>query len=107
MTRLVPSPLFRFPVAGRVLDMNLSIELPDPIARQMHLEGADGQRRALEMLALEGYRSEELSRGQVGKLLGMGFHETEEFLKKNRAFIEYTREEYEQSHAALERILGP
>ena len=86
--------------------MILSVELPDSFAHQMHLDGAQGNRRALEMLALEGYRSCELSRGQVGKLLGIGYYETEEFLKKNRAFIEYTKEEYEQSQAALEKLLA-
>ena len=86
--------------------MILSVELPDSFAHQMHLDGAQGNRRALEMLALEGYRSCELSRGQVGKLLGIGFYETEEFLKKNRAFIEFTKEEFEQSNAALEKLLA-
>jgi hypothetical protein len=86
--------------------MILSVELPDAVAHQMGLDGAEGQHRALEMLALEGYRLCELSRGQVGKLLGMGYYETEEFLKRNRAFIEYTKEEYEQDSAALEKLLA-
>ena len=36
--------------------MILSVELPDSIAHQMYLEGAQGQRRVLETLALDGYR---------------------------------------------------
>jgi hypothetical protein len=86
--------------------MLVSVEMPDAIARQLHLDGAEGNRRALEMLVLEGYRSTELSRGQVGKLLGFGFHETEHFLKHNRAFIEYSREELEQDTAALNLMLS-
>lgn len=65
--------------------MILSVELPDSFARQLHLDGAQGQRRALEIFALDGYRSGELSQGQVGELLGLGFHETEEFLKIHNA----------------------
>ena len=65
--------------------MILSVELPDSFAHQMHLEGAQGQRRALEALALDGYRAGELSQGQVGELLKMSFHATEEFLKIHHA----------------------
>ena len=42
----------------------------------------------------------------MGELLGLSFYETEEFLKKNRAFIEFTKEEFEQSNAALEKLLA-
>lgn len=86
--------------------MILSVELPDSFAHQMHLEGAQGQRRALEALALEGYRKCELSRGQVSELLDMEFNETEGFLKKNKAFIPLTLEEFQRSSEALERLLS-
>lgn len=65
--------------------MILSVELPDAFARQMHLDGAEGPCRALEKLALAGYRAGELSQGQVGELLHMSFHKTEEFLKTHNA----------------------
>jgi hypothetical protein len=65
--------------------VKVSLELPDALAKQLHLDGADGHRRALEMLVLEGYRCGELSQGQVGELLGIGFHETEDFLHAHHA----------------------
>ena len=86
--------------------MILSVELPDSVARQMHLDGEEGQRRGLEKLALEGYRAGELTRGQVGKLLGLEFFETEEFLKWNHAEIALTMEEFQRSSDALERLLA-
>ena len=85
--------------------MPVSVELPDEIARQLRLDGEQGTRRALEMLALAGYRAAELSRGQVSELLGQSFYETEEFLKRNHAEIKLTMEEYERSAEALERLL--
>lgn len=85
--------------------MLLSVELPDLIAKQLHLDGEQGGRRALEMFALEGYRSGELSRGKVGELLGLSFYETEEFLKKNGAEIKLTLAEFQRSSAALERLI--
>ena len=86
--------------------MIFSVEVPDSFARQLHLDGPQPDRRALEVFALEGYRSGELSRGKVGELLGFGFYETEEFLKKNGAEIKLTLEEFERSSAALERLIG-
>jgi hypothetical protein len=65
--------------------MLISVEIPDPIAKQLHLDGEQGSRRALEMFALAGYRSGELSQGQVGELLAISFQETEQFLQANHA----------------------
>jgi predicted HTH domain antitoxin len=62
--------------------MIVSVDVPDLIATQLHLNGEQGNRRALEMFALEGYRTGELSRGQVSELLDLEFNETERFLKR-------------------------
>lgn len=86
--------------------MLLSVELPDPIARQLHLDGMEGGRRALEMFALEGYRAGELSRGQVSELLGLEFNETEGFLKEHKAFVPLTMEEFQRSSDGLEEFLS-
>ncbi len=61
--------------------MILSLEVSHPIARQLHLDGPQGTRRASEELALEGYRLGDISRGQVAELLGLTLWETEVFLK--------------------------
>lgn len=86
--------------------MILSVELPDSFAHQMHLDGAEGQRRALEKLALEGYRSGELSRGQVSELLGQSFYETEAFLKAHDCGLGLTFEEHERSVDRLREFLA-
>lgn len=86
--------------------MIVSIELPDKLANQLHLHEAQADRRVLEMVALEGYRSGELSRGEVGELLGIGFHETEQFLKRHHAEIDLTLEEFDRSSTALDQLLA-
>jgi len=86
--------------------MIVSVEIPDAFAKRLHLEGVNASRRALELLALEGYRSGELARGHVAELLGLSFFETEEFLKANHAPIELTMDEFQRSSAGLERLLG-
>ena len=86
--------------------MLVSVEIPDTIAHQLHLDGPERNRRALEMVALEGYRSLELSRRQVGELLGLSFYETEEFLKRNHAAISLTMEEFDRGSTALNHLLS-
>jgi len=58
------------------------------------------------MLALEGYRSGELSRGQVSEMLGMEVNETEKFLADSGASLQYTAEDYEQDSANLRQFLS-
>ena len=86
--------------------MILSVDLPDQIAHRLRLDGPHSNRRALEIFALEGYRSGELSRGQVGELLGLGFSESEQFLKDHHAHLGMTIEEFREDSTNLERILG-
>jgi hypothetical protein len=86
--------------------MTVTLEMPDQIAKGLHLDGEDGRRRALEMLALEGYRTGGLSRGQVGELLGLGFYETERFLHEHGAVVPFTMEELDESSKALDQLLS-
>jgi predicted HTH domain antitoxin len=88
------------------MPMVVSVNLPDAIATQLHLDGEQGARRALEMFALEGYRAGELSRGQVSELLDLEFNETEALLKKNGCGLGLSFEEYEQDSKRLREFLG-
>ena len=86
--------------------MLVSVNVPDPIAAQLHLDGENGNHRALEMFALEGYRSGELSRGQVSELLGLEFNETMSFLKEHGCAQSQTLEEFEQDAKRAREIFG-
>ena len=85
--------------------MNVTLELPDPVAEALSLKESDAPRRVLEALALEGYRSGELSRGQISEMLSLSFYETEEFLHEHQV-EKVTVEEYEQDAEAFQRILS-
>lgn len=98
------------PIASRAFlrhdsRMTVSIEMPDQVAATLHLEGERGKRRILEMVALEGYRAGELSRGQVSELLGQSFYETEGFLKEHGCGSCMTVEEFERTALRLDEIL--
>jgi predicted HTH domain antitoxin len=86
--------------------MIVSVDVPDLIATQLHLNGEQGNRRALEMFALEGYRAGELSRGQVSELLDLEFNETERFLKEHSCGLGLSFEEYEQDSKRLREFLA-
>lgn len=85
--------------------MNVAVELPDDIARQLETAWHDIPRRALEAIAVEGYRSGALSHGQVQRLLNLSWWETEAFLKERQAYLHYDETDLEQDRAALNRVL--
>ena len=86
--------------------MILSLEVPDAIARQLHLDGPQGSRSALEMLALAGYWDGDLSRGQVSELLGLSFWETGALLNEHDCGKGLTFEEFQQDAANARRFLA-
>jgi predicted HTH domain antitoxin len=83
--------------------MTVLIELPEDIARQLEAASPNVPRRALEAIALEGYRSGALTRGQAGRLLGFDFWEVEAFLKERHAVLPYDQTDLEADRADLAR----
>jgi predicted HTH domain antitoxin len=69
--------------------MVLTLELPD-IAEALGSPGeTDLSRRALEALAIDGFRGKELSQYQVGQLLGLSRIETEDLLARHTDLYDY------------------
>ena len=60
--------------------MQVTIRIPDEVAERLSAAGGDVSRRALEALALEGYREQTLTLYQVSEMLGLSRVETEDFL---------------------------
>jgi predicted HTH domain antitoxin len=60
--------------------MEITLHIPDDIAKRLSAAGADVSRRALEAVALEGYREQTLTLYQVSEMLGLSRVETEDFL---------------------------
>lgn len=86
--------------------MLVSVEIPDPIAHSLRLDGPQPSRRALEMLALEGYKEGTLSRGQVSRMLDMESTQTGKFLKDHGAMLGLTPEDLEQDSVNLRKFLA-
>lgn len=86
--------------------MIFSVEVPDTFAKPLRLDGPEPNRRALEALALDGYRSGELSRGQVSELLDLELNETMGFLKEHGCIRSITPQEFEEEARRLRELLG-
>lgn len=86
--------------------MHIDVELPEETAERLKAEWRDLSRGAVEAIAVEGYRDGTLTRDQVRKLLGLSFWDTEAFLKRRQAFLQYSEEDLEQERRDLNRLLG-
>ena len=60
--------------------MEVTLHIPDDVAKQLSASGGDLSRRAIEALALEGYREQNLTLYQVSEMLGLSRIEAEDFL---------------------------
>lgn len=87
--------------------MQVTIELPEEIARQLQTERRSLERSVLEALALEGYRSGRLTQAQLRRLLGFKNRlETDAFLKANKVYLEYSVEDLERDRETIEQALA-
>src|SRR5262249_50911634 len=84
--------------------MNVAVNLPEDIAQRLQATWRDLSLGTLEAIALEGYRSEALTRDQVARLLGLSFWEVEAFLKERRAYLAYNDEDLEQDRQTIDRL---
>lgn len=71
--------------------VNITLDLPEDIARQLSVGWADLGRAALEGLALEAYRTRKLSTEQVRRLVGFATRfELDGFLKQHGVWLDYS-----------------
>lgn len=84
--------------------MKVTVTIPDSLAGSLS-RGAELSRRMLEALALESYRHESLSLGQVAEMLDLSIDEANAFLKKHRVPLNYTLEDMERDERTVELFL--
>ena len=83
----------------------MQLQIPDDVARVIQDQQPDLSRAALEALALEGYRSERLSEGQVRRMLGFRTRtQVHAFLKAHNVYDEYTLDDFERERQALKSL---
>lgn len=67
--------------------MEVTFRIPDDVAKKFSDAGGDVSRRALEALALEGYREQTLTLFQVSEMLGLTRVQTEDFLGQHHVAL--------------------
>lgn len=73
--------------------MQITVELPDELARQIIPAGADPSRAILEDLAVEAFRAHRLTEHQLATLLGMDRYALDGFLKQRQIWLEYSMDD--------------
>ena len=84
--------------------MQLTLEIPDEIARSLTDRGGDLSRRALEGFALEELRAGRITEAQLRTMLGLARIELDGFLKKHGVYQDYSLEDFETERRALKEI---
>jgi len=81
--------------------MQITLELPEDIARGLGSRWKDLPRAALESLALEAYRSRTLTAAQLRRLLGFATRmQVDAFLKEHEVY-DFTVADFEQDRETL------
>jgi len=86
----------------------VDIVIPIPGGIEVQLEAAFGRdlaRAAREALAIEGYRTERLSLGQVAELLGFSTLEADKFLKERGLPLLYAADDLSRDRETLKGAL--
>jgi predicted HTH domain antitoxin len=84
--------------------MQVTVELPDQVARQWGETPDAVGRHVIEDAAIEGYRAGRLSHRQVGEMLALDYWQTETFLKERGVPLNYTAADLEADNAALAEL---
>jgi predicted HTH domain antitoxin len=82
--------------------MEVVVTIPDKFVEK----NRNLSRQMLEAFAIENYRQEKLSLGQVAELLGFSIDEANDLLKKHRVPSNYSFEDLEQDRRAIEKLLA-
>ena len=86
------------------LGVQVILDIPDDVAAQIRSAGQEPSRAVLEALALEGYRTERLTEGEIQRLLGMETRmEVHAFLKEHGEYLHYSLADAEKERDATRR----
>jgi predicted HTH domain antitoxin len=81
--------------------MEVTLHIPDDIAKRLSAAGGDVSRRALEAVALEGYREQTLTLYQISEMLGLSRVEAEDSLGQHHIPLAVINEAELDREAAL------
>lgn len=82
--------------------MNVAIGIPDDVGMALATQAGGISRAVLEAVAVESYRSVVITTAQVQQMLGLRSRwDTDSFLRRAEAFIDYTMDDLERDIAVI------
>lgn len=82
--------------------MNVAIEIPDEVARQLAASSGEVSRAVLEAVAVEAYRSGAITPAQVQQMLGLHSRwETDALLRRAEAYHDSTMDDLSRDITAI------
>ncbi len=85
--------------------MAVTIDISAEAEKLLKSEWGDLNRAARDALVIESYRQGKLSLGQCSEILGMGFAETEAFLRERGVDLGLTMQDVEDDMKCLRKVL--
>lgn len=87
--------------------MQVTVEIPEDIARQLNTKWENLPRGVLESLALEAYRAGTLTTPQLRRLLGFETPmEVDAFLKNAGIYLDYDLNDFREDLETIRRVRG-
>ena len=86
--------------------MQVTVEMPDQVARQWGETPDAVGRHVMEDAAIEGYRAGRLTQRQVGAMLGLDYWQAEAFLNERAVPLNYSAADLTADNATLEKIIS-
>lgn len=85
--------------------MQVTIDIPDTLAAQLSAAGKNPSRVALEALAVDGYRTRQLSESEVRAMLGYETRmQVHELLKEHGIYLNFSIEDFQQDIETSDRL---
>jgi hypothetical protein len=85
--------------------MQVTIDIPDTLAAQLSAAGMNPSRVALEALAVDGYRTRQLSESEVRAMLGYETRmQVHELLKEHGIYLNFSVEDLQQDIETSDRL---
>jgi predicted HTH domain antitoxin len=84
--------------------MQVTVELPDEIARRLAEKQPDLSRAVLEATAIEAVRDGVISAGKAAEMLGVSRDTMDGILKRAEVYLDYTLEDLERDRETHRRL---
>ncbi len=87
--------------------MQVTIELPEEIGQQLQVEWGNLSEKILKALAIKAYRDGVMTSAEIQSLLNFSSRwETEEFLRRSQAYLDYKEEDLAADVKNIENLLS-